>query len=84
MNVDLGTLFAPLEQALDNHSRLSPSQARPIHLRIDRDGCGVYAFVKLRGSRKVRYDEIHAFGETPEEAVSKLAGGLDFWAEALR
>ncbi len=84
MNIDLDTLLAPLEQAIADHPRLTRQQAREPWLCIDRHGCSVRVMVKLRGSRKIRCDEIHGMGDTPEEAVAKLIGGLDFWAEALK
>lgn len=84
MNIDTEALLAPLEQAIDEHPRLTRHRSREPWLRIDRHGCSVCIMVKLRGSRKIRYDEIYGIGDTPEEAVSKLIGGLDFWAEALK
>lgn len=84
MNINLDTLLAPLERAIDEHPRLTRQQSREPWLCIDRHGCTARVMVKFRGSRKIRYDEIHGIGDTPEEAVSKLIGGLNFWAEALK
>lgn len=68
---------------IDAHPRLTRPVSRVPHLRISRDGATMHAWVKVRGSRKIRPDDITGHGDTPDEAADKLIASLDHWAAAL-
>ena len=84
LTIDLEALFTRLEKAVDDHQALMRNPLRSPHLRLSRDGATIHISVKLKGSRKIRCDDITGHGDTPEEAVAELIAGLDSWAEAIR